>query len=130
MDVLSDTEMGSNGNFNNEGEEKAATYLPGQPLKEDEELMCDESVYVMLHEVHTGKNILHVVRAITLMSQLSRIRSGRSLVGITTSYGFDGRGIWVRFPGAVGHIILYIAQTDSRAHPVSYPMGAGGEVRA
>jgi hypothetical protein len=56
MDEVEELEMGGNGNSNNEGEEKAATYLPGQPLKEDEELVFDESVYVMLHEVHTGKN--------------------------------------------------------------------------
>lgn len=51
-----DEEMGRNGNSNNQGEAKATIYLPGQPLKEDEELVYDESVYVMLHEVHTGKN--------------------------------------------------------------------------
>jgi ribosome assembly protein RRB1 len=56
MEEVDDVEMGRNGNSNNEGEVKAATYLPGQPLKEDEELVCDESAYVMLHEVHTGKN--------------------------------------------------------------------------
>jgi ribosome assembly protein RRB1 len=56
MNEVKDMEMGENGNSNNEGEENAATYLPGQPLKEDEELVCDESVYMMLHEVHTGKN--------------------------------------------------------------------------
>jgi ribosome assembly protein RRB1 len=56
MDVVDDVKVGRHGNSDNEGEEKDATYLPGQPLKEDEELVCDESVYVMLHEVHTGKN--------------------------------------------------------------------------
>jgi hypothetical protein len=61
MNKAEDVEMGESGNSNNDGEEKAATYLPGQPLKEDEELVCDESVYVMLHEVNTGKNLLHVV---------------------------------------------------------------------
>jgi hypothetical protein len=56
MNEVKDVEMGGNGNSSNEGEENAATYLPGQPLKEDEELVCDESAYVMLHEVQTGKN--------------------------------------------------------------------------
>ncbi|XP_014362089.2 glutamate-rich WD repeat-containing protein 1 [Papilio machaon] len=30
------------------------TYLPGQPLKEDEHLVCDQSAYVMLHQAQTG----------------------------------------------------------------------------
>lgn len=29
-------------------------YLPGKPLAEGEELVCDESAYVMLHQAHTG----------------------------------------------------------------------------
>lgn len=29
-------------------------YLPGQKLNNDEELVCDESAYVMLHQAHTG----------------------------------------------------------------------------
>jgi hypothetical protein len=56
MNEDEDVEMGGNRNSSNEGEENTATYLPGQPLKEDEELVCDESVYAMLHEVHTGKH--------------------------------------------------------------------------
>lgn len=39
----------------NEGvEETPKTYLPGQPLKEDEQLVCDQSAYVMLHQAQTG----------------------------------------------------------------------------
>jgi hypothetical protein len=49
-------EMDSDGNCPTEDEKKVQIYLPGQPLKEDEELVCDESVYVMLHEVQAGKN--------------------------------------------------------------------------
>lgn len=29
-------------------------YLPGRKLNNDEELVCDESAYVMLHQAHTG----------------------------------------------------------------------------
>ncbi|GBP55922.1 Glutamate-rich WD repeat-containing protein 1 [Eumeta japonica] len=29
-------------------------YLPGQPLKEDEQLICDQSAYIMLHQAQTG----------------------------------------------------------------------------
>lgn len=27
---------------------------PGKPLEENEELVCNESAYVMLHQAHTG----------------------------------------------------------------------------
>lgn len=41
-----------------EGEEdnddRPKTYLPDQPLKEDEQLVCDQSAYVMLHQAQTG----------------------------------------------------------------------------
>lgn len=38
-----------------EGDESAArVYLPGQPLEDDERLVCDESAYVMLHQAQTG----------------------------------------------------------------------------
>lgn len=29
-------------------------YLPGKPLKDGEELICDDSAYVMLHQAQTG----------------------------------------------------------------------------
>lgn len=34
--------------------EKSQVYLPGKPLEADEELVCDESAYVMLHQARTG----------------------------------------------------------------------------
>lgn len=33
-------------------------YLPGQPLKEGEELVHDETAYVMLHDGHAGTSII------------------------------------------------------------------------
>jgi len=56
MAASEDFEMDSDGNCPTGDEKKVQIYLPGQPLKEDEELVCDESVYVMLHEVQAGKN--------------------------------------------------------------------------
>lgn len=39
----------------NEAEDdRPNVYLPGQPLKEGEELVCDQSAYVMLHQAQTG----------------------------------------------------------------------------
>jgi hypothetical protein len=74
MDDNEDIEMTEHLNSDNESEKKSEEkkheiYLPGQPLKEDEELVCDESTYVMLHEVHAGKILLHVVSDIALMVQ-------------------------------------------------------------
>lgn len=37
-----------------EGDDLPKTYLPGQPLKDDEQLVCDQSAYVMLHQAQTG----------------------------------------------------------------------------
>lgn len=53
----SDTDDDDNGEENtNQGGKKTlkSVYLPGQPLEHDEELICDESAYIMLHQAHTG----------------------------------------------------------------------------
>ncbi|XP_037944787.1 glutamate-rich WD repeat-containing protein 1 [Teleopsis dalmanni] len=43
-------------NDSDEGEpnKPKEVYLPGKPLDKDEELVCDESAYVMLHQASTG----------------------------------------------------------------------------
>lgn len=51
----SESEGMEEGDKNSDGENKGPlTYLPGQPLKEDERLVCDHSAYVMLHQAQTG----------------------------------------------------------------------------
>ncbi|CAG4950593.1 unnamed protein product [Colias eurytheme] len=37
-----------------ENDDRPKTFLPGQELKEDEHLVCDQSAYVMLHQAQTG----------------------------------------------------------------------------
>jgi hypothetical protein len=53
----------------------------------------------------------------------SRVSSG----SIVSDYGLDDRTIGVRSPaGAKDFSSSLCVQTDSGAHPVSYPMGTGG----
>jgi hypothetical protein len=44
-------------------------------------------------------------------------------VGIPTDYGLDGLG---SIPGSVRFSLLHSVQTDSGAHPASYPVGTVG----
>lgn len=37
-----------------ENVESTEVYLPGKPLSEGEELVCDQTAYVMLHQAQTG----------------------------------------------------------------------------
>jgi hypothetical protein len=54
-------------------------------------------------------------------------KSRDSSVGIAPSYGLDDRGSRVRFPAGAGNFSLHHrVQTDSGAHPVSYPRGTSG----
>ena len=59
MDIndLEDAEMlddDSDASENDDDGQERGVYLPGKPLAEDEELICDESAYIMLHQAHTG----------------------------------------------------------------------------
>lgn len=47
-------ESSSESEEDGENDDGPKTYLPGQPLKEDEQLVCDQSAYVMLHQAQTG----------------------------------------------------------------------------
>lgn len=49
-----DEEMEEEDEGSNADDETPKTYLPDQPLKEDEHLVCDQSAYVMLHQAQTG----------------------------------------------------------------------------
>jgi hypothetical protein len=57
----------------------------------------------------------------------SSTQSRYSSVGIALGYGLDDRGSRVRFPAGTGNFsIHHRIQTDSGAHPASYPMGTRG----
>jgi hypothetical protein len=50
-----------------------------------------------------------------------------SSVGVVTGYGQNDMGSRVRFPAGAGNFSLYHrVQTDSGAHPTSYPMDTRG----
>lgn len=55
-DDASDSDDSVSTDEENESDANAAqdVYLPGKPLEEGEELVCDESAYVMLHQARTG----------------------------------------------------------------------------
>lgn len=59
-DVVEDEDMENSDDSSDEddnkgGEDgKSQVYLPGKPLEDGEELVCDESAYVMLHQARTG----------------------------------------------------------------------------
>jgi hypothetical protein len=45
---------------------------------------------------------------------------------IETGYGLYDRGVRVRVPVWSKNFLLYVVQTDSRAHTASYPKDTGG----
>ncbi|CAH2091321.1 unnamed protein product [Euphydryas editha] len=49
-----DEEMDDGEERSNDEDSRPKIYLPDQPLKEDEHLICDQSAYVMLHQAQTG----------------------------------------------------------------------------
>jgi hypothetical protein len=60
-------------------------------------------------------------------------RGRDNAVGIVTAYRLDSRGVRVRVPVGARFSHLHAIQTDSGAHPASYPMGTrdsfpGGKV--
>lgn len=52
--INDDDEEESEAGSGDEKEDEQEVYLPGKPLQENEELVCNESAYVMLHQAHTG----------------------------------------------------------------------------
>jgi hypothetical protein len=46
-------------------------------------------------------------------------------VGRATGYGLDGRGVGVRVPVGANVSLPHVVQTESGAHPASYPVGTG-----
>jgi hypothetical protein len=60
-----------------------------------------------------------------ITSVLNHLHSVGSSVGIITGYGLDDRIMGVRFLARAGDFSLHRVQTDSGAHPASYPMSTG-----
>jgi hypothetical protein len=54
---------------------------------------------------------------------VQNLRSRESSVGRATGFGLDAR---ILFPAVQNISLLHGAQTESGAHPASYPMGTGG----
>lgn len=54
VDDDSDASVSTDEESDSEEKQNGDIYLPGKPLEAGEELVCDESAYVMLHQARTG----------------------------------------------------------------------------
>lgn len=54
VDVINDDDQIESDDGNESGEEDEEVYLPNRKLGEGEELVCDDSAYIMLHSASTG----------------------------------------------------------------------------
>ncbi|XP_025829544.1 glutamate-rich WD repeat-containing protein 1-like [Agrilus planipennis] len=52
-----DNAMHEGDDENKESIEAKEVYLPGKPLKEGDELVCDETAYIMLYQAQTGAHL-------------------------------------------------------------------------
>lgn len=53
-DDSDDSESSDDDNEDENKTDEQGVYLPGKPMEAGEELVCDESAYVMLHQARTG----------------------------------------------------------------------------
>lgn len=54
VEQVDDEDMEESSSDDDDEEKEPEVYLPGKPLAEGEELVCDDSAYIMLHQAHTG----------------------------------------------------------------------------